>query len=866
MIKASMMARWGVRLVLGWWLLGAAGSALAWAAPAERAFRPPAVPLIAHDPYFSVWSPADRLTDADTVHWTGAPQPIGCLARIDGRPFRLMGVEPKQLPALPQVRLQVWPTRTVYELQNEQVRLTMTFTTPALPSDLDLLARPVTYLTWDVASADGKEHVVEIYLEVAANIAVNAPEQKVTWKQEKQGDLSLLRVGTADQNVLMRKGDNLRIDWGYFYAAANAEQMGDSAIVPAATARAAFLAGKALPDEDDARMPRAVKDDAPVLAMTFVPGRIGSRSIAKHVLLAYDDLYSIEYFKKPLRPYWRRNGAEIGDVLKAAEADYSNLAKQCQVFDEELMADLTKAGGVKYARIAALAYRQCLAANKLAADQAGMPLLFPKENFSNGCIATVDVIYPQAPQLLLTNAALTKAMLVPVLDYARSSRWPFPYAPHDLGTYPKANGQVYGGGEVNERGQMPVEESGNMLIVLAALAEAEGNADFAKLYWPTLTRWAEYLRDKGLDPENQLCTDDFAGHLAHNVNLSAKAIVALASYGALCGRLGHKAEADQYGKLARDYAQRWVQMADDGDHTRLAFDKPGTWSQKYNLVWDRLLGYGLFPASVTEREVAFYKKSLNSYGLPLDNRETYTKLDWTIWTATLATKRADFNAIVAPTYEFLLDTTQRVPMTDWHWTLEPKQRGFQARSVVGGVFIPLLADAQTWRKWFARGQKVGGTWAPLVVPAPAKVIVPTAREEAVAWRFTTQKPEAKWSAETFDDSKWKQGPAGFGKGNPPRSVIRTKWDTTDIWLRRQFTLDKLPANPRLYLHHDEDVEVYINGVLALSLPGYSSTYDDYAMSEAARKALRAGKNTFAVHCRQTTGGQYIDLGLASEGP
>ena len=203
-----------------------------------------------------------------------------------------------------------------------------------------------------------------------------------------------------------------------------------------------------------------------------------------------------------------------------------------------------------------------------------------------------------------------------------------------------------------ENNQMPVEESGNLLILMTAIAEMEGNADFAEPYWPQLEQWAEYLKEKGFDPENQLCTDDFAGHLAHNVNLSAKAICGLGAFGKLCEMRGDHATAEEYSKVAREFAQRWVKEADDGDHFRLAFDRPGTWSQKYNLIWDRILGLNLFPDEVAEAGNGLLPKTQNEYGLPLDNRKTYTKLDWILWTATLTRNRHDFEALVDPVFCF----------------------------------------------------------------------------------------------------------------------------------------------------------------------------------------------------------------------
>ena len=141
--------------------------------------RPPAVPLVAHDPYFSIWSTADRLTDVTTTHWTGKPHPLRSLVRVDGQTLRVMGVDPGGTPALPRLVVSVFPTRTIYRFADERVRLTLTFLTPALPWDLDVLSRPVTYLAWDVQSADGREHSVQLYFDCGAELAVNTPDQQV---------------------------------------------------------------------------------------------------------------------------------------------------------------------------------------------------------------------------------------------------------------------------------------------------------------------------------------------------------------------------------------------------------------------------------------------------------------------------------------------------------------------------------------------------------------------------------------------------------------------------------------------------------------------------------------------------------------
>lgn len=828
----------------------------------SKSFRPPAVPLVAHDPYFSIWSPADRLTDADTVHWTAKPHSLRSLLRVDGKPYRLMGTQPADVAPMQQTGLTVTPTRTIYNFTCPEIRVKLSFMSPALPEDLDVLSRPLTYLTWDVQSADGKKHAVEIYFDASSNLAVNTPDQTVAWSKENIPGLVASSVGTDRQPVLSARGDDRRIDWGYLYSAAPTGTGVEASISAGAAARSRFVAEGRVATTDDSRMPRPVSDEEAVLATSFAFSVARSGHQSRYLMLAYDDLYSINYFGQKLRPYWRRNGTDAQGLLSSAASSYAALRKKCESFDEKVTADLHKTGGEKYALMCALLYRQCLAGNKLAADSAGMPMLFPKENTSNGCIGTIDVIYPMSPMFLLLSPGLARAMLAPVLSYASSPRWKFAFSPHDLGVYPKAIGQAYGGGELTEHDQMPVEESGDMIIMIAALSRVEGDCDFAERYWQTISKWAEYLRQHGMDPANQLCTDDFAGAFAHNVNLSAKAIIALGAYGWMCEQTGRQTEAREYQELARQYAAEWVKTADDGDHTRLAFDRPGTWSQKYNLVWDRILGLDLFPAKIARDEVAYYKKMANAYGAPLDSRHQFAKLDWAIWAATLSEDRAGFESLIDPVYRFLNDVAQRNPAADLYSTHKAEEIIMHARPVVGGAFIAVLKDTGLWRRWASRGERIKGEWAPIPAPRQSTAVVPTAEKEPIAWHYTFEQPSAGWFGTDFDDSAWSEGQAGFGVEGTPGAVVRTNWNTADIWMRRTFELsDSKLRDPKLRVHHDEDAEVYINGVLAAQTTGYLQSYEDIDITEQGCKALKSGINTIAVHCHQTLGGQYIDVGI-----
>ena len=576
-----------------------------------------------------------------------------------------------------QTALNISATQTSYDLTCGAVDVTLTFTSPLLMDDLQLISRPVSYISLKAKSNDQKAHNVEVSFGASTTIASDQNFQKMIAKKEATSKLSILKAGTEEQPILQKSGDNLRIDWGYMYVATPTQK----GVTQNVTSIDEYK--KDLKSNTQSAFQTTGKNL--MLTTTFKEEKVKNQK-EYLILVGYDDIYSVDYFHKNLRPWWNLDGKNtIEKELDKAYNNYAEVIKKCVNFDAKLHKDAVTSGGEEYAKLCEIGYRQSIAAHKLVKSPEGEILFLSKENFSNGCINTVDVTYPSAPLFLTYNPELLKGMLNGIFYYTESGMYNEPFAAHDLGTYPKANGLVYGE-------PMPVEESGNMIILAAAIVKAEGNANYAKKHWKTLTIWTDYLAKEGFDLGNQLCTDDFAGHLARNANLSVKAIVAIGSYGYMAKQLGDEDTANKYINMARAMAKDWMNAGDGGDHYALTFNDKNTWSQKYNLVWDKLLDLDIFPKEVYKKEISFYLTKQNKFGLPLDSRSDYTKSDWIIWTATLADTKTDFKKITDPVYTFATQTSGRVPMSDWHFTTSGDVKGFQARSVVGGYFIKLLDD------------------------------------------------------------------------------------------------------------------------------------------------------------------------------
>lgn len=599
-----------------------------------------------------------------------------------------------------QTSVDVMATSSYYTFTCGPVELDVVFTAPMLIDDLDLISTPINYISYQVTSLDGNEHDVQFYLGTTAQLTVNEMNQPTLTSVVTEGDVTYAKAGSEAQNILGRSGDMISIDWGYLYIPAI---NGEVSVATADRAEAEFINNGTLPVNETSTIRSTNRSEMPV--MNFVNNLGKVKEARSFMLIGYDEVYDMQYMGKNYKAYYARNGKTIFQAFEELRDNYSSIMSRCYQLDKMIYDDALAAGNVKYAELLSGSYRHVMGAHKLFQDETGKALYFSKENKSNGCVNTVDLTYPSSPLYLLYNPELLKGMILSILDYALTDeRKDAGCAAHDLGQYPLANGQVYGD-------TMPLEESANILILADAICRITGDATWLKPYRNTLKTWAQYCRDEGQNPGNQLCTDDFKGPSEQNANLSVKAILAVAAYSNLLTYLDpNDRNIAKFKEYATEMALIWEADARDGDHYRMEFHKSGTWSLKYNLVWDQMWGLNLFPFEVYDREIKYYLAKQEKYGVPLDCRDLQTKSDWLIWAASMAPDTETFLKMADRNYDYVNETTHRIPMSDWYWTNNSLDVSFSARSVIGGLWMKILMDkyrpVATETAWAPKGNHI----------------------------------------------------------------------------------------------------------------------------------------------------------------
>ena len=661
----------------------------------------PCYPLWIIDPLFSVWSKTDNLNGGDTIFWTGRERRAYGFLRYEGKTYSFLGRRDGAEP-LRQTRVEVTAFSTDYTFESEKFDLKVRFLSPLLPDDLQAMSCPVCYTEYEVSPKGKLPEDFSVALALDEEFCYDRERADVIGGVLPCKGYEAAFFTRRRNLVLSDTSDAVAPDWGSTY-----------------------LAGEESFYFTDTALNRYVYEgEAEYMRKADERSYIFSRSKKRKglFLTAFDDFVSIFYFGEWLKGYFFRNGETIVDAMDFSFENHERLNKQCERFDRKLKEDCARVGEGYYL-LACASLRQSVGAHKLVQNKKGELLFLSKECRSNGCIGTVDISYPASPLYLLYAPELVNAMLNGIFEFARKPVWTFDFAPHDLGTYPWCCGQVYSvewkedkfscgqnwvPGEpgtrqmlylrpaasnvYTARDQMPVEECGNMLIMAAAALAAGAAADSAAQNFDLLTLWVQYLERYGLRPEDQLCTDDFAGHLANNVNLAVKALVGIEADSLICGFLGKKELSAEYLQKAERFAEELKSVAGDGVWP-LAYGSKNTYSLKYNILFDKLFGFSLIGQDICEREVAHYIEKQNRFGTPLDSRENYTKSDWLLWAAALSDDGEKVKAMYMPVVRYLSETPSRVPFSDWYRTEKGEIVSFINRAVQGGIFAPLLKQS-----------------------------------------------------------------------------------------------------------------------------------------------------------------------------
>ena len=647
--------------------------------------RLPSYPLFVNDPYFSFWSATDVVNESDTVFWHGEKKPIYGILEIENKRYAFLGC-PEQCEKLRQTDLRVTAFSTVYVFEHEDFELEAEFLSPLLPTNLEVASCPVCFMNFTLVKrrALGK---VSVKLLAEERVAYNTCLDEEAKKEIRYGVLrskgmQIAYMGLRNQKPLSHASDEVGADWGYYYLA------GDAAWTEERNGRK-FIGAERLAD-----------------------GACGK--ISSFLVMAYDDTVSIFYYGEWLKGYFFRDGRTIFDAIGYAAENREEIVCECRAFEKELERECERYGQ-NYLDIACASIRQVMGASKIVETKDKRVLFLSKECNSDGCIATVDISYPMFPFCKKYNSTLLKGMLYPIFDFAKMPIWKERFAPHDVGVYPYCIGQHYAVhcNKENEychrdwrkpetlpyyyifpkendiyeyRKQMPVEECANMLI-MTALAEDER---LIRENMDLLRQWADYLVEKGLIPEEQLCTDDFTGHTDKNANLAIKAIEGIKAFAEIARMAEEKETAKRYADTARNYAREWLRLYKGDGHSVLSQGDKDTYSLKYNLVIDKLLGERVFPEEMSEEETDYYLTKSEKYGVPLDSRAKDTKSDWLMWSAALTEDTEKRKRFVDMLARFLRETEDRVPFSDWYDTETGRYITFRNRTVQGGIFMLLL--------------------------------------------------------------------------------------------------------------------------------------------------------------------------------
>ncbi|KAL8280409.1 hypothetical protein RQP46_007057 [Phenoliferia psychrophenolica] len=668
----------------------------------SQPLNPPSIPLSVRSPYNSAWlnqgGSGVALNDAWAKFWTGSALGWTGLIKCDGVTYSWLGAPSiGGIKKATQVAFSYTSTASTFVLTAGPIKLSATFLSPVETVDLTKQSFPFSYLQVSVSSTDHQSHSVQIYTDITGEWTSGSNDLKIDWSTSAAGAVLTHQVQLANPELFSEIDDHTQYGSAY-YSMSSAPgvtyQTGSDV-----TVRNRFIQSSTLPNTGDTAF-RAINDRWPVFAFAHDLGAVPATGSVSAALISVGHVrdpaiqYVVGRSEFEMRSsYFFSDYATVEDGILAFHAAHPTAVATAAALDRKVQTD-AEAISSNYADIVALSVRQFAASTEFTVSKGtdgsfnkSDVLAFMKEISSDGNVDTIDVLFPSWPAVLYLAPVWGRYLLEPLYRYQASGLYPHKYSIHDLGgSYPNATGHNDGGDE-----PMPVEESGNTLIMTLAYTKATNDLSLIRTYHSLLEQWTEYLISDSEVPESQLSTDDFAGTLVNQTNLAIKGTCGINAMAEIEGLLGNSDRQASYKATVAKYVPQILEYAtSSANHLELNYGAESSWGLAYNLAADRLLGITTFPNATFQMQTEWYATQGLEYGVPLDSRHSYTKSDWQLWTASTCTDTATRDLFVDGVHRYISAGTSALPFGDWYDAKSGASQSFRARPVVGGHMILLV--------------------------------------------------------------------------------------------------------------------------------------------------------------------------------
>ncbi|KAF2144083.1 uncharacterized protein K452DRAFT_223453 [Aplosporella prunicola CBS 121167] len=639
---------------------------------------PPSFPLAVKNPYLSAWLPGNQAADlpsAQPEFWYANKLTWSVLARVDGDVYNLFGVPSPEdgTQSATVVSGNYTATHSIFSLTAGSASITLDFFSPISVDNLVRQSYPFSYLTVSVSGVDGASPSVQIYSDI--DDTWTGQSEGTTITHTADGATTLFELEANVQKHYSEADEMAQWGQAIYAARTDSYQAGTAAAV-----RGQFIKNGTLANSTESAAGNVVG---------FAQD-LGSVSSSQQVVfvVGYVREDAIDYRGTAYTPYYRSAYPKtIGAVSRFLDI-HDDAVTESESFDAQVVSVGDATGGSNYTAILELSTRQIFGGIDITIEKSSLdtsePWAFIKEISSNGNLNTIDIIFPTFPFFYMFAPNWIKYLLDPTLTYLESGAYPHPYVIHDLGThYPNSTGHDEGLEEA-----MPIEETGNLMVLALAHKQATGDASIYESHTELFKGYADYLVDNGLYPTNQFSTNDGLGKFTNMTNLGVKAAVGLAAYGELSGSTNYTDKGKEFAGTIWEGLGTAVTDDTETRYFTLTYGN-STWFLTFNLYADKLLGLEVFDDEVYTAQSAFYPTVRDEWGVAIEGAVVWAKTDWQMWTAAFSEEGTQ-EMFINDLYAFIANGKNTAPFGDRYWTSGANAgetaQSFRARPTLGAHF------------------------------------------------------------------------------------------------------------------------------------------------------------------------------------